>query len=260
MLQNYGLKDLIFFNIKTVPLYSNCDDLINNDESLYKCFSDFVKILLERYQYPYLNNMVLNDKEKYIYNELAHLYPEYSKVVSISIGHYSNDDFSEFESIDLKINTLYGDEVNLLKKFSDIIDAANKRGYFISGYDINYQIIPFIGKRFLYNKMNIPNWLDVYGIKPWESKFIDLNDVFKFTSFNRNGVGLDILSYKILGEDISESKSFKKIHDSYIKNDFDGIIEESENDLIKIAKLFLALNKNVYISDRLKINKRTTNC
>ena len=120
-----------------------------------------------------------NEKAKELYNSDAALYPEFGKIVCITIGKIKDDG--------LKLKSYVGDDEKvLLAEFCNTLTnmiAANKKtvlcGHAIKGFDI-----PWLMRRCIVNQVELPTLLDTAHLKPWETTAIDTMDLWKGTSFN----------------------------------------------------------------------------
>lgn len=126
--------------------------------------------------------------EDYIYQKGAGLYPEFAKVICISVGLFLPVDNSK-DSFQLDITNISNDnESSLLNEFKTFIDSLttyNLAGFNIKGFDI-----PFLCKRYLINRILLPTALQIKGKKPWEMKFNDLMDDWKFGAMNNTSLDL----------------------------------------------------------------------
>lgn len=109
------------------------------------------------------------------YQEKSALFPEFSKVICISIGF-------EYEGKFYKTSFKGSDEVNdVLIPFITRINKLNQDHDIIYlGWNINGFDKPYIIKRLIINNLDIPKSLRTYHLKPWEGRDIDLMNFWKF--------------------------------------------------------------------------------
>jgi len=113
-----------------------------------------------------------------LYIESSALYPEFSRVVCISVGRVLNGKLTVTTYSD-------SDESVMLDHFTSDMNRVTKSkpktvlcGHSVVGFDI-----PFIFKRCLANQI-VPNVLfDTGGLKPWEVTALDTKLLWKGTSF-----------------------------------------------------------------------------
>jgi DNA polymerase elongation subunit (family B) len=82
-----------------------------------------------------------------------------------------------------KVKSYYGDnEAELLSNFASMVNGFSTRKSNLSlcahnGKEFDF---PYIARRMLINGLKIPDILNVAGKKPWEVKFIDTMELWKF--------------------------------------------------------------------------------
>lgn len=109
--------------------------------------------------------------------ERAGLLPEFSRVICVSMGYEGPDGLVK--------TTISGkNEVEILTKLSQILDAFLSRKYVLAGHNIKGFDIPFLCKRYIINKLPIPKMINFMGAKPWEINVIDTMEMWKFGSWN----------------------------------------------------------------------------
>lgn len=166
-LKQVNLNNVVFIDIETVRI----QDTIEPGTPL-----------MDSWEYKMRYSREANDKfdEDLVksYQEKAALYAEFAKIVCITIGKVQGET--------LKLKSYYGhDEKALLTEFCDVITglvAANPKiqlcGHAIKGFDI-----PFIMKRCLVNRIDVPDLLDVADVKPWLMTALDTLELWKGTGF-----------------------------------------------------------------------------
>ena len=98
---------------------------------------------------------------------------------------------------------------------------------------------PYIARRMLINGVKLPAILDVAGKKPWEVKFLDTMDMWKFGDF-KHYTSLNLLTtiFNIPSpkDDIDGSQVASVF---YEEKDIDRIARYCEKDVLATAQLFL---------------------
>jgi len=94
------------------------------------------------------------------YNNQAALYPEYGKIVCISIGYISDNT--------IITKSLTGDEQDILEEFVKIIEGSGRK---LVVHNREFDI-PYIQKRFVIKCKGqiFPSKYNLFSIKPWESE------------------------------------------------------------------------------------------
>lgn len=108
------------------------------------------------------------------YKVEAGLHAEFSHVICVCFGYENTDgQFVTMQVVDL-------DEKVLLQKCAAIFNAFEKQGLALAGHNINSCDSPYLVKRYIINKMKVPNAINHYGKKPWEIEDIDSMNLWKF--------------------------------------------------------------------------------
>ncbi len=166
ILRDLNLDNVVFLDIETVQVVPE----LVKDTDLYKSWE---------YKVKYNKELVEKGEKTYeqMFNDQAQLYPEFGKIVCITIGKIKDGE--------LKVKTFADkDETILLKQFNHTMNniiAENKKtvlcGHFIVGFDI-----PFIMTRCIINQVEPCSLVDVAHLKPWEVTCIDTQTLWKGTS------------------------------------------------------------------------------
>ena len=181
MIENVSLFNTLFFDIETAPLAPSFSDL---DEEMQK---------LWQYRIRRFKPEDISDEDYYF--EKAGVYAEFAKVICISVGifRYIEDELT------FRINSYYGnDEKDVLRPFIGMLeDFFNNPFYYkLCGHNIKEFDVPFLSRRAIINKINIPNILDVSALKPWELPFVDTMQLWKFGDY-RNYTSLHLLTHAL---------------------------------------------------------------
>jgi DNA polymerase elongation subunit (family B) len=116
---------------------------------------------------------------------------------------------------------------------------TNKANRNICGHNAREFDFPFIARRMLIHGVKLPAILDVAGKKPWEVRFLDTLDLWKFgdykhyTSLNLLTTIFNIPSPK---DDIDGSQVASVF---YEEKDIERIARYCEKDVLATAQLFL---------------------
>jgi predicted PolB exonuclease-like 3'-5' exonuclease len=114
------------------------------------------------------------------YSEVAGLHAEFSQVICIVFG-YRNKLTGE-----LVTTELHGkDEVEILTKASTIFSAFQKNGYYLAGHNIRACDTAYLIKRYIINRIKVPDFINEYGVKPWDQAHLDTIDLWKFGDYKR---------------------------------------------------------------------------
>lgn len=231
MLNSKPLDKIIFLDIETTSQVQTFSELEPKLQTIFK--KSFKKSFTEP-----------TDPEL-IYNEKAPLYAEWGKIICISIGTI---DISNKDEYIFKKQSFYGeDEHDLLTKFTTrlntvLSDTTSQSSFHFCAHNGKQFDFPFISKRLLINKLQLPKVLDFSELKPWDLKyFIDSKEIWKFGVYDNN-ISLELLSH-IFG--VSSSKGdmdgsmVKDVY--YVNKDIKKIVSYCESDIFSLASIFLKM-------------------
>lgn len=217
-------EQLFYFDAEWVPAAETLEDLKNSSPILYDTFL---------HQCEKWNRKNEEEGKDTIFpveywENKAHMYPEFCKIVCISYGYFYNDEFV--------LKSLYGDdEKKLLTAFQGVLLKVFKAGLFLSGYAIKRFDMPWISKRMMANGIVPPTSICTYGKKPWEVDVFDLPEVWgqgvmgeSYTPFELACAALGITSSK---DDLDGSK----VKEAYWNGEIERIKTYCEKD-VEVAK------------------------
>jgi len=170
------------------------------------------------------------------FEQKAGLYPEFGKIVCISVGYWKNENFV--------CKSYTGEEKEILNDFFSDMESVSSLvlcGHNIKGFDI-----PFVCKRSLINGVEIPRWINVVGRKPWEIPHIDTMEMWKFGDM-RNFTSLDTIA-AVLGIESSKDEMDGSMVGVTYWNDENGIekiITYCEADVQVTAKVHRAITSGM---------------
>ena len=154
----------------------------------------------------------------------------------------------------IKIKSFYSsDEKELLLGFSKAVDAilsSNKKailcGHAIKGFDV-----PYIMRRCLINRVDVPSLVDTSTAKPWDLPLLDINELWKGSGF----YGASLLNITTAFGIIPSSKvdmDGSETSDVYYSEKEEGlerIKDYCERDVIAVANLVRVI-RNEDLVDR----------
>ncbi|MEP0212253.1 MAG: 3'-5' exonuclease [Cellulophaga sp.] len=235
MLHKINLEHILFLDIETVPEYELYSHMTNEKKELwagktaYKRKEDFTP------------------EEFY---DRAGIWAEFGKIVCISVGYFN----TKGDVRNFRVTTFFGEEDILLKEFKNLLTThfASPK-YVLCAHNGKEFDFPYIARRMVINRIDLPPKLNLFGKKPWEVPHIDTMELWKFGDF-KHYTSLKLMA-NVLGipspkEDIDGSM----VRDVfYIDNDIDRIVKYCELDVIAIAQVFLRLrNEELLDADEIK--------
>lgn len=222
MLKEVKLEDVLFLDIETVPQTPDYAQLPDDLKPYWDKKSTY---------------LIKGDETPETIFGRSGIYAEFGKIICISAGFIVQRDGERY----FRVKSFYGDdEIALLSGFSVMLNRfgakpkANLCAH--NGKEFDF---PYISRRMLINGIEIPELLDVAGKKPWEVKFLDTMELWKFGDY-KSYTSLDLLS-KIFNipspkDDINGSQ----VADVYYKEkDIERIVTYCEKDALTVAQLLL---------------------
>ena len=222
MLKEIKLEDVLFLDIETVPQYSVYTELPDDLKPFWDKKASF---------------LIKGDETSESLFNRSGIYAEFGKIICISAGFIVQHDGAKF----FRVKSFFGDdEKSILGGFAVMLNRFGaKPKATLCGHNGKEFDFPYISRRMLINGIDIPNLLDVAGKKPWEVKFLDTMELWKFGDY-KNYTSLALLS-KIF--DIPSPKDDidgSQVADVYYKEkDIDRIVKYCEKDALTVAQLFL---------------------
>jgi hypothetical protein len=217
-----NITHILFLDIETVPEQASFSDL---NEIKQELFANKTK---------YQRKEEFTPEEFY---ERAGIWAEFGKIVCISVGFFD----SESEEKKFRLKSFYGtDEVKILTDFKVLLEKYFNQTYHVlcahNGKEFDF---PYIARRMIINRIDIPEKLNLFGKKPWEVAHLDTLDMWKFGDY-KHYTSLNLLT-NILGiaspkEDIDGSQVGKVFYED---NDLDRIAKYCENDTLAVAQIYL---------------------
>ncbi|WP_439181640.1 3'-5' exonuclease [Carboxylicivirga taeanensis] len=222
MLDNVRVEDIMFLDIETVPQEASFDHVSEELQGLWEKKSAYFR--------------QESESAADVYGR-AGIYAEFGKIICISVGVISARGGNRI----FRVKSFAGDnELVLLEDFGQMLNHfARDAQKNICGHNAKEFDFPYIARRMLINGVRLPPILDVAGKKPWEVKFLDTMDMWKFGDY-KHYTSLNLLTtiFKIPSpkDDIDGSQVASVF---YEENDIDRIARYCEKDVLATAQLFL---------------------
>lgn len=224
MLDHISPENLLFLDIETVPAHRDYKQLPDKSRELWDKKAAFIK------------KEDQNEEEVY---ERAGIYAEFGRIICISAGFV----FKSGEEYSARIKSFSGeDEIKILNQFKDLLENfSKKRDFTLCAHNGKEFDFPYIARRMLINEIPLPDILDIAGKKPWEVRFADTMELWKFGDF-KNYTSLELLS-SVLGiptpKDDIDGSMVGKVY--YEEQDLPRIVKYCEKDVITIIKVLFRL-------------------
>lgn len=221
ILEGIFSQTILAIDIETVRYKENFDDLSEDWKSAweYKNKQDGV--------------VPTSEELSVLWKKNASLYPEFSKVVAISLVYLNKGQ--------LKCKSYAGEnEKGILEAFAVDITmfAATTKGYRLAAHAGKFFDFPFLCKRYIANFLPIPSMLDESGVKPWDASNLCTNELWR--SFGQgSGSSLQALC-TLLNIPISKVDLVgDEVGNAYFRGELLRIAEYCNLDAIAEFNLFL---------------------
>lgn len=219
MLYQLPVENILFLDIETVPVVNEYEELPGR-----------LKEQWDKQAQKIAQNE--NDTPSGLFSK-AGLYSEFGKIVCISVGFISNNE--------LRIKSFYDhEEYRLLESFSEMLTNyfTGSENYLCAHNGKEFDF-PFIARRMLINGLKLPDILNTAILKPWQVRFIDTMELWKFGNY-RKYTSLDLLSaifdIPTPKDDIDGSEVATVYYD---KDDLERIKDYCQKDVIATVQVYL---------------------
>ncbi len=232
MIDNIKNEDILFLDIETVPQFTDYAQAPND-------FKEFWDKKAKK-----IGNDDQTPEELF---QRAGIYAEFGKIICISAGLIVNKGDQMFFRIKSFAND---DERILLTGFADMLDKfSSKQQATLCAHNGKEFDFPYIARRMLINGVKLPALLDVAGKKPWEVKFLDTMELWKFGDF-KHYTSLNLLAYVFNIPTPKDDIDGSMVADVYYKEkNLERIVKYCEKDVLTVAQLFLRYRNQPVIAD-----------
>lgn len=225
MLKELNIEKVLFLDIETVPGNPNYQDASETEKALW----DHKASTLSRGE--------STGEEMY---ERAGIYAEFGKIICISVGYLNQIEGGKYE---FRTRSFFGnDEAQLLKEFADLLNSHfSRRDQILCGHNAKEFDFPYIARRMVINRIEIPRILDMSGLKPWQVPHLDTMELWKFgdrKSFTSLKLMAHVLGIPTPKDDIDGS-DVARVY--YQEKDLDRIERYCRKDTLTVAQVLLRL-------------------
>lgn len=223
--ETHPWESFLFLDIETVARVPELEE----DTPLYDSFV---------YKMRYAEEAQRKDFNSYnvkaLYQSKAALYPEFGKIVAITVGKIIDEK--------LVVHTFKGhDEKDILFKFMQALAnwVASDPNLAICGANIKFFDLRFLYIRSIINQIKpVKGHINLTGLKPWEVRAADINEYWKQTSMYNaplacmtESLGLPTPKSDIDGSQVSET--YWKEGDAGLER----IVKYCERDVLAVANI-----------------------
>ena len=231
MLNKNKLENILFLDIETVPEIARYSDLSEEKQELFAL----------KTSYQRKDEMSPED-----FYERAGIWAEFGKVICISVGYFVKIEGKQ----QFRLKSFSGPEKELLIEFKELLDTHfNKPSHVLCAHNGKEFDFPYIARRMIINRIELPEKLNLFGKKPWEIPHLDTMELWKFGDY-KHYTSLKLLT-NILGvpspkEDIDGSDVARVYYED---KDLDKIVKYCERDTVAVAQLVLRFNNLELLSE-----------
>jgi uncharacterized protein YprB with RNaseH-like and TPR domain len=231
MLPKLELENILFLDIETVPEVQHFSALEESKQALWELKSQ------------YQRKDEFTPEEFY---ERAGIWAEFGKIICISVGYFTfKGDARQFRT-----TSFHGDEITILKDFKNLlISHFSQSKHLLCAHNGKEFDFPYIARRMIINKIELPYKLNLFGKKPWEVPHLDTMDLWKFGDYKHyTSLKLltNVLNIPSPKDDIDGSDIYRVY---YEEEGIDRIISYCEKDTVAVAQVLLRLRGDDILSD-----------
>ena len=228
-----SLNNILFLDIETVP-----------EQETWKLLSDETKVLFDQ-KTGYQRQEDISPESFY---ERAGIWAEFGKIICISVGYFVDDKKGKRT---FRVKSFFGDdERKILIDFKELLDVhfshANKLLCAHNGKEFDF---PFLARRMIIQRVELPKKLNLFGKKPWEVPHLDTMELWKFGDYKHYS-SLKLLTH-ILGipspKDDIDGSDVARVY--YQEKDMNRIVKYCEKDTISVAQLLLRFNNEHILTE-----------
>lgn len=221
MLNELRMDEVLFLDIETVPQESTFDAL---DDELKQLWTDKSRFSREK-----------NGTSIEVSYGDAGIYAEFGKIVCISVGYFA----MRMQERVLRVTSFYGhDEFKLLADFSELLESRTNHPFRLlcahNGKEFDF---PYLCRRMLIHRIQLPVLLDIAGKKPWEVAHLDTMELWKFGDY-KHYTSIKVLA-KIFGiptpKDDIDGSQVRSVY--YEQGDLERIELYCKKDVATVARL-----------------------
>jgi len=229
----YKLNNILFLDIETVPQEESWGQLSNEIQGLFE----------KKTQYQRKEEFTAEQ-----FYDRAGIWAEFGKIICISVGYFVDVDSKK----QLRVTSFFGDdEHKLLTEFKVLLNKHfAKKDNILCAHNGKEFDFPFIARRMIMHKIELPKKLNLFGKKPWEVPHIDTLELWKFGDF-KHYTSLKLLT-SILGipspKDDIDGSEVAAVY--YKEKNLQRIVTYCEKDTIAVAQILLRFNNEDLIEDK----------
>ena len=220
MLATVKFDNILFLDVESVPQFASYDEIPEPFKRLWDKKSSYFR---------------KQDETAADVYQRAGIYAEFGKIICISTGMLGfRNQIPCF-----RIMSFAGEqEAIVLADFISLLDRISQvREVFLCAHNGKEFDFPFIARRCLINRLSLPELFETAGRKPWEVKYLDTMELWKFGD-HKHFTSLELLAALFEIPSPKTDIDGTMVADVYYKEkDISRIIRYCQRDVITIAQL-----------------------
>ena len=226
------LENILFLDIETVPQEASWSNVSENTKQLFE-----LKTAYQRKE----------ETTPEDFYERAGIWAEFGKIICISVGYF----VTQKNEKHLRVKSFFGDdEKEILEGFKNLLDSHfNRNEHVLCAHNGKEFDFPYIARRMIIHRIELPKKLNLFGKKPWEIPHLDTMELWKFGDYKHYS-SLKLLT-SILGipspKDDIDGSEVAKVY--YEEKNLDRIVTYCEKDTIAVAQLLLRFNNEELLEE-----------
>jgi hypothetical protein len=233
-------EQLFYWDMEWVPIARNLEEFERDFPELYKVFI---------HQYKKKGGDILPDRKNLeekkdgmtlqeFWDQKAHFYPEFCKIICISYGYFYNGEFI--------LRSIYGDdEKKIMIAIKEVMSKVEGAGLFLCGAAIQRFDMPWLSKRMMTNGIAPPKNINVYGKKPWEVEIFDIMQVWGQGCSQENYTPMELIAASLGVPSSKNDLDGSKVKEAYWNGEIERIKNYCEEDVrcvLHCAEILIELN------------------
>jgi 3'-5' exonuclease len=230
------MNDALFIDIETVPAQPTLELLDPGWQSLWN--ARISKTMPEMVE------------PETAYLQRAGIMAEFGRIVCIASGYFSEDK-SRGKTL-FKVRAVAGeDETALLREWVGMVDKfyALFPAFRFVGHNIKEFDIPYICRRLLALGLPLPKYLQISGMKPWETNMVDTMHQWRFGD-TRHSVSLNLLAHVLNIPTPKDDIDGSQVQEVFYKEkNLDRIKKYCVKDVVTVARVMQRFRGQAIVGD-----------
>lgn len=225
------LNNILFLDIETVPLHPNYNDLSEEAQLLFADKTSYQR-----------KEMSAAD-----FYERGGIWAEFGKIICLSVGYFTS---LQSKTRQFRITSFYGEEVELLTNFSQLLNTHFSRPYHrLCAHNGKEFDFPYIARRMMVHGLELPQALQIAGKKPWEVPHLDTMELWKFGDY-KHYTSLKLLTHTLNIPSPKTDIDGSQVAQVYYRdNNLENIVRYCEQDVLAVAQVILRFARHPLLTD-----------